>query len=126
MALPEDSQGLSMADAVEASLADLNDQLRPADLALVTRVRMAARAIDDLLAADKVTQALNYMYLVDGGLERLGGSVESRKKLGTKDPKPESKLALVRNIHGGEGSAEEAADGGEPGRKPKRKKRAAG
>lgn len=117
MALPENSTQSTMADAVEVALADLDTQLRPADLAVVTQVRMAARAIDTLMGEGKTTSAMNYMYLVTAGMDKLGGSVESRQKLGTKEPKQRSKLAIVRGIHGGE-------DGpAEPESKPGKRKR---
>ena len=104
MALP-DMYGMGLQDPVETSLQDLEGHLQPADAALVATIRMAAELIDDLAADGQASKAMSYMYLVRDGMEKLGGSVASRKALGTEARKPKSKLAAVREIRGGENSS---------------------
>lgn len=102
MALPEGSEDISMEDSVEISLRGLVKVLEPADMAVVTAVRMAARAIDAMIQEDPIggrIKSLQYHYMVTGGLEKLGGSVAARKKLGQKpEEKSKSGLAAVRGI----------------------------
>lgn len=101
MALPKDNRTITMVESVEISLEGLDDQLESADMAIVTAVRMAARAIDRLIEKDPEdgpVKALQYHYMVTGGLEKLGGSVKARKELGTTAKKPKSNLAAVRGI----------------------------
>lgn len=102
MALPENNVDLTMAESVEVSLKGLERVLEPADMAIVTAVRMAAAAIDALIAEDPVggrIKSLQYHYMVTGGLEKLGGSVKARKELGQKsEDKKKSGLAAVRGI----------------------------
>lgn len=102
MALPENSKDLSMAESVEVSLRGLERVLEPADMAIVTAVRMAAAAIDAMIQEDPVggrIKSLQYHYMVTGGLEKLGGSVKARKELGQKpEEKKQSGLAAVRGI----------------------------
>lgn len=102
MALPKDNQQITMAESVEISLEGLDKVLEPADMAIVTAIRMAAKAIDALILKDPEEgpiRALQYHYMVTGGLEKLGGSVKARKDMGQKpDEKPKSGLAAVRGI----------------------------
>lgn len=112
-------QGMGLADAVEASLEGLADDLLPADMALVTTIRMAAELIDDLAAEGEAAKAMAYMYLVRDGMEKLGGSVKARKDLGKKPPEQQrTGLAAVRSLRsGGADSAQNA---------PKRRRKASG
>lgn len=101
VALPKNNRTITMAESVEISLEGLDDDLAPADMAIVTAVRMAAKAIDALIEKDPDNgpiKALQYHYMVTGGLEKLGGSVKARKELGTTAKKPPSGLAAVRGI----------------------------
>ena len=109
-------QGMGLADAVEASLEGLADDLQPADMALVTTIRMAAELIDDLAAEGEAAKAMAYMYLVRDGMEKLGGSVKARKELGKKPEKPQGGLAAVRSIRGG--GADSKSDAPKRRRKP--------
>lgn len=124
--LPEGYEALSMEESVELSLAGLDKFLEPGDMALVTAIRKAARAIDKLEAEDKISQALSFHYMVTGGLEKLGGSVASRTKLGLKQDKDrESPLAAVRGIRDRGKSSEGSAEGkpaGSARRKPSARK----
>lgn len=120
MPLPKDYEHLSMEDSVEMALAGLDQYLEPADMALVTAIRKAARIIDKLdLEADgdkdaNPAKSLQYHYMVTGGLEKLGGSVKARADIGLrKDKDKESKLAAVRGIRDGNKSGQSSA-----GRKP--------
>lgn len=103
MALPAGLSGkdVSLADAVEASLADLEEHLQVADLALITSIRIAAEMIDDLVQAGEPAKAMSYMYLVRDGMDKLGGSVKARKDLGTTQKRKKSRLAEVRDIRSG-------------------------
>lgn len=124
MALPEENQGLTMAESVEISLEGLEDQLQAADMAIVTAVRMAARAIDRLVEKDPEdgpVKALQYHYMVTGGLEKLGGSVKARKELGTTAKKPASNLAAVRGIRDTAKNSTTRKAGSPRGKAPARK-----
>lgn len=123
MALPKDNQTITMAESVEISLQGLDKVLEPADMAIVTAIRMAAKAIDTLISKDPEDgpiKALQYHYMVTGGLEKLGGSVKARKDMGQKpDEKPKSGLAAVRGIrdqssNGKAGAARGAGTGKRP------------
>lgn len=120
--MAEIDPNLSLMEAVEASLEGMKKDITPADAALVTSIRMAAEMITGLMAEGKMSSAMGYMYLVTGGLDKLGGSLESRKKLGVKGEKPQSKLAMMREGRGNSGGKNS------PGTKtaPARRKKAAG
>lgn len=127
MPLPKNQRTITMAESVEISLEGLDPQLEPADMAIVTAVRMAARAIDALILEDPnkgPIKALQYHYMVTGGLEKLGGSVKARKDMGTKPAeKPRSGLAAVRGIRDKPSSGKSPAAGtGGQRRAPRAKK----
>lgn len=109
MPLPKNNRTITMAESVEISLEGLDTQLEPADMAIVTAVRMAARAIDAIILEDPdkgPIKALQYHYMVTGGLEKLGGSVKARKDMGTKPAeKKQSGLAAVRGIRDKSGNS---------------------
>jgi len=111
MALPDgNGVGMGLEEAVEASLEDLQAYLEPADLSLVTSIRMAARLIDQLADDEQPAKAMSYMYLVRDGMEKLGGSVAARKALGQRPEHKANPLAGVRGQRGrttGKGSAQD-------------------
>lgn len=124
MPLPKDYEHITMEESVELSLAGLEDYLTPADMAIVTAIRKAARAIDLLELSDPEAgpiKALQYHYMVTNGLEKLGGSVKSRADIGLKPEKDkESRLAAVRGIRDGGKSGQSRAQS-KPKATPKRK-----
>lgn len=121
-----------MEESVEMTLAGLDQHLEPADMALVTAIRKAARIIDKLDQEAEgnpeanLTKSLQYHYMVTGGLEKLGGSVKARADIGLrKDKDKESKLAAVRGIRDGSKSGQSRAAGksaGSAGRKTSARK----
>lgn len=123
MPLPKDYENITMEQSVEMSLAGLEEYLTPADMALVTAIRKAARAIDAIDGDPDAgpAKALQYHYMVTGGLEKLGGSVKSRADIGLKPEKDkESRLAAVRGIRDGAKSGQGRAQS-KPKATPKRK-----
>ena len=97
-----DWESKSLLASVDEALADMAPYLTKADLGVIQAIRSTAKFIDEAEAKEQLGSAVYAVSHVYAGLEKLGGSVASRKTLGidaTEDK--QNPLSVIRGGRNG-------------------------